>query len=353
MKTFFKNYWALLGFIFLYVFLKVLSYVPEAVTNVYSLGIYPKTAAFSRIVFGKIPFSVGDVFYFVLIFFLLRWMWLFIKNRATQKRRNVQVIFRTFLLVYALFHLLWGINYLRQKLKTELSIETAYSQQQLEDFTCRLIDKTNRLHVQIMGNDSITYQNPYNIETIFEKSEAAYIQLAQKLPQLKFKHLSTKKSLFSLPLSYMGFSGYLNPFTNEAQVNVMIPKYNMPTTVLHEMSHQIGIASESEANYIGYLASICSEDVHFKYSGNTFALKYCLRNIERFEEGRSEIFLAQINKGVVANFMETERFHEKYDSILEVISNLWYDLFLKSNKQQDGLEGYNNFVGLMLNHRLE
>lgn len=353
MKLFFKNYWALFGLILIYLILKGLSFIPEAITNVYSLGIYPKIAAFSRIVFGIIPFSVGDVFYFVLIFFLLRWFWIFFKNRATQKKRNFQILFRTFVVVYALFHLLWGVNYLRQKITTELSIETAYTQQELEDFTCQLIEKTNRLHVQIMGNDTITYRNPYEIETIFEKSEAAYQQLAKKWPQFEFRHVSTKKSLFSVPLSYMGFSGYLNPFTNEAQVNVLIPKYNMPTTTLHEMSHQIGIASESEANYIGYLASIHSEDVHFQYSGMTFALKYCLRNIERFETGRAEIFIAQINKGVVANFMETEQFHEKYDSVLELISNLWYDLFLKSNQQQDGLEGYNNFVGLLLNHELE
>jgi hypothetical protein len=352
MKLFLKKYWALLGLIFIYLSLKWLSYVPDFVTNIYSVGIYPKIAAISRIVLGKIPFSVGDMFYFVLIFFLFRWFWLFFKNRATKKRHYFKILLRTFTVVFALFHLLWGINYLRRKLTTELSIETAYTQQELEDFTCQLIEKTNRLHFQITGNDSITYQNPYEIETIFNKSEAAYKQLSQKFPQFEFNHLSTKKSLFSLPLSYMGFSGYLNPFTNEAQVNVLIPKYNMPTTTLHEMSHQIGIANESEANFVGYLASINSVDVHFQYSGYTFALKYCLRNIERFESGRAAIFLAQINAGVVDNFMETERFHEKYDSILEVLSNFWYDLFLKSNKQQDGLEGYNNFVGLMLNYEL-
>jgi hypothetical protein len=104
MKLFFKNYWALLGLILIYLILKVLSFVPEAVTDAYSLGVYPKVAAFSRIVFGTIPFSVGDVFYFVLIFFLLRWIWLFIKNRKTQKKRYFQVLFRTFVVVYALHH---------------------------------------------------------------------------------------------------------------------------------------------------------------------------------------------------------------------------------------------------------
>ena len=353
MKLFFKNYFALVLLVLTYLFLKVLSYFPDFVTNSYSLMLYPKVVAFFRIVLGSIPFSVGDVLYFILIVLLYVWILLLIKNWRNRKKYYFKVIFRTFAVVFALFHLLWGVNYLRRKLTTELSIETAYNQQELEDFTCQLIEKTNRLHLQIAGNDTITYQNPYEMEMIFKKSEEAYEQLSKKYPQFAYEHASVKKSLFSWPLSYMGFSGYLNPFTNEAQVNEMIPKYNMPTTTLHEMSHQIGIANESEANFVGYLASIHSEDVHFQYSGYTFALKYCLKNIQRFESGREAIFLAQINSGVVANFMETEHFHAKYDSIFEVFSKIWYDLFLKFNKQKDGLDGYNNFVGLMLNHEMD
>ncbi len=52
----------------------------------------------------------------------------------------------------------------------------------------------------------------------------------------------------------MGFAGYLNPITNEAQVNALIPKNNYPATICHEIAHQVGIASESEANFVGYLA---------------------------------------------------------------------------------------------------
>ena len=51
----------------------------------------------------------------------------------------------------------------------------------------------------------------------------------------------------------MGFSGYLNPFTNEAQVDILIPKYQLPTTASHEVAHQLGYAAENEANFIGIL----------------------------------------------------------------------------------------------------
>jgi hypothetical protein len=36
--------------------------------------------------------------------------------------------------------------------------------------------------------------------------------------------------------NYMGFSGYLNPFTNEAQVNYLGPMYTFPATTCREMA---------------------------------------------------------------------------------------------------------------------
>jgi hypothetical protein len=44
----------------------------------------------------------------------------------------------------------------------------------------------------------------------------------------------------SLPLTYMGFSGYLNPFTNEAQVNYLGPCI-LSQPQLAEMAHQLGL----------------------------------------------------------------------------------------------------------------
>lgn len=38
----------------------------------------------------------------------------------------------------------------------------------------------------------------------------------------------------------MGYGGYLNPFTNEAQVNGITPKFRLPTVSGHEVGHQLG-----------------------------------------------------------------------------------------------------------------
>jgi hypothetical protein len=71
----------------------------------------------------------------------------------------------------------------------------------------------------------------------------------------------------------MGFGGYLNPFT-EAQVNYLGPMYSFPMTA-HEMAHQMGYASESECNFIGFLASVKNDNLHPIFRLHGF---YCLSN---------------------------------------------------------------------------
>ena len=73
----------------------------------------------------------------------------------------------------------------------------------------------------------------------------------------------------------MGFAGYLNPFTLESNINLNIPKLNFIVTAAHEMAHQVGFASESEANFIALLLVFKNSDSHIRYAGLTFALNYC------------------------------------------------------------------------------
>ena len=83
-----------------------------------------------------------------------------------------------------------------------------------------------------------------------------------------------KKSLLSLPLSYMGYSGYLNPFTLESQINAKMPPISQIITSFHEAAHQLGYANEKEANFIAYLSAIKNNDPYVKYAGYTFAFRY-------------------------------------------------------------------------------
>ena len=61
-------------------------------------------------------------------------------------------------------------------------------------------------------------------ENISREEALKKISLYNPMNQKTMIHPSAlKKSLLSLPLSYMGYSGYLNPFTLESQANAKMP----------------------------------------------------------------------------------------------------------------------------------
>lgn len=328
----------------------MLSFFPEWIDKYYSNGLYLWISGFWRSSLGNIPFSVGDCLYGILIALLIRWFWIKRKTWKDSRKENLFQLLGYFSVFYFLFYLSWAVNYSRLPLFEQLNIKREYTDADLLVFTQKLIAKTNAIQYQITKNEDAKVAFPYTQQQVFLKNLNGYHKLSQQYPNLKYEHLSIKKSLFSLPLTYMGFAGYLNPFTNEAQVNDMLPMYAFPTTASHEMAHQLGYASESECNFIGFLASIKNDDVYFQYSGYAFALRYCLHNWEIRNPEILKQLLKTVNPGILKNYRESEVFWQQYETFIETGFKVFYDNYLKFNQQKDGLDSYSKFVNLMVNY---
>jgi hypothetical protein len=332
------------------IFLKIIAFFPEVVERFYSNGLYILISKILRTTLGKIPFSVGDVIYGILIVLLVFKIWKTRKSWRLDWKANLLKITSVLSIVYFLFHLLWALNYYRVPLFEKMKIERDYTEEDLHVFTNKLIAKTNEIQFQITKDKNLKVTNPYTQEVIYKMTENGYSNLAKQYPFFEYEIPSRKKSLFSLPLTYMGFGGYLNPFTNEAQVNAKIPMYGFPNVICHEMAHQIGFGSESECNFIGFLACIKNDDLYFQYSAYTAALRYCLRNINALDETKTEAFLKKLNPGILENFKESEAFWKQYDTIIDKGFHAFYDQFLKLNQQKDGMESYSKYVNLLVGY---
>lgn len=68
--------------------------------------------------------------------------------------------------------------------------------------------------------------------------------------------------------------GYYFPFSMEANYNKVAYVTNLPVTMCHELAHLKGYIQEDEANFIGFLACISSDDLLFQYSGYLSVLNY-------------------------------------------------------------------------------
>ncbi len=330
--------------------LQVLKHFPEFIETYYSTGVFPVISKISRFVFGWIPFSIGDLFYLLLIIYLLRWIYKNIKRIKTDFVQFTVDIFATLSVVYLVFNLLWGLNYYRVPLHKKLSLKTDYTTEQLIETTKRLIKKSNEMHRKLGFQDSVKIDSPYDEKQIFEMTLNGYKNLAKIHPNLNYTTKSIKKSTWSLGLTYMGYSGYYNPFTGEAQVNDMIKLHKFPVVSCHEQAHQIGYAAENEANFIAALATLNNDDDFIQYTGYIFALRYCVNEIARRDIETYRELLKTINPGILKSYKEMREFWRSYENPFEVISKLFWDQFLKANNQTKGIKSYSYMVALIVNY---
>jgi hypothetical protein len=333
--------------------LRVLSYFPEFVEKYYSLGVFPVISKISRYLFGWIPFSVGDVFYSALIILGVRWIYLNIKRIKTKPIGFFLDITATLSIAYFMFNMLWGFNYYRVPLHQTLGLEREYTTEQLITLTENLIQKANSLHNKLGFQDSIQVENPYTHKEIFELSTIGYDNLSEKFPTFSYHPKSIKTSAWSLGLTYMGYSGYYNPFTAEAQVNDMIIGHRFAVVTCHEEAHQLGYAAENEANFLAYLATTHNDDLYFQYAGTLFALRYCVNELARRDMEKYEEIIETVHYGILESYREVREFWQSYDGPLEFISKNFFDRFLKANNQELGIQSYSYMVALLVNYHLE
>lgn len=332
------------------ILLKVLAYFPGFVESVYSHGIYIWISKGMRYVFGWLPFSVGDILYTLLSLYMIRW---FYTNRRRMIKATKSWFFDVLAAVsvgYFAFHLLWAFNYYRLPLHESLHIENDYTTEELVSLTKQLITKVNGIHSSIADNDSALVILPYSKTQILKMVPDGYDKLSEVFPNLEYHPRSIKRSIYSLPLTYMGFSGYLNPFTNEAQIDGLIPSFKFPTTGSHEVAHQLGYAAENEANFIGSMAAMHHPDRYFNYSGYAFALRHCLHETYKRDEALYEELLQQVHLGVLKNYQEVKDFWDDYQNPTEPLFKATYNNFLKSNNQAGGMESYSYVVALLVNY---
>ena len=336
----------------------ILSNFPSIIDTYYVNGIYPLIATALRFLLGWIPFSVGDILYAVLIFLILRFLKQLFSKKTKSKRALTFQFFAGISVFYFCFYMFWGLNYSRSPLTKTMGLEQeSFDIQQLESISDKILLKTKRLQSQLSKHDTIAVEIPYSKKKIIALTENGYEELGIQFPKFSYQRPSIKKSLFSLPLTYMGFSGYLNPLTGEAQVDHLIPKINLPFTCSHEVAHQLGFASENEANFIGFLASAKHKDPYFQYAAYLLVLRYALYDIRRFDQDLFKSYLERIPKGVLKNMRESDEFWRKYENPLEPLFKKFYDQYLKYNQQKDGLQSYNQIMGLIIsydqNYRLD
>jgi Protein of unknown function (DUF3810) len=251
-----------------------------------------------------------------------------------------------FLFVYAFFNLMWGLNYNRQGISYQLGIEVKkYSLADLDTLTTAIQDRLNQ-YAEVTSEeqrDSFTKK-----KDLFREGRLAFRNAAKKYPYLAYSIASVKPSLFSYAGNYLGFQGYYNPFSGEAQVNTTIPRFLEPFVTSHEIAHQLGYAKENEANFVAFIACRDYPSPVFQYSLYFDMYNYSIGEVYRRDTALASAFSKKLHPQVVKDIKELRRFYKNYKNPIEPIITWSYGHFLKANNQPGGKQTYNEVVAWLI-----
>lgn len=337
-----------LGLLFLCLFFFWFRQSPARVEGYYSNGFYPLIASVQQLLWGWVPFSVGDVFYVLIVCSLLCLLWQsvrkFFRRRWGDGLFGIATLVNTILGLFVFFQLSWGLNYYRQPLSVALEIGDV--KPVFADFletTIHCIDSANALRAQLSDADF-----ERSNREVFDEAGRLMLREWELSDALFVSRPRAKSPLLNAVGNYMGVSGYFNPFSHEAHVNTAMPMHSRPFTTCHELAHQAGIGFEDEANFVGYLLASGSDDKLFRYSGYYAAMIILLRDIYFHDIRLYEEFRSRISPSVLFDAEKNNAFWAKYMGHIQNISSTVYTSYLEANNQPEGLERYNRMVQLLV-----
>ena len=252
------------------------------------------------------------------------------------------------LTVYALFCLMWGVNYWTDSFQDRSGITaqpvavenleavTAYFAQQLADTADSVPRDENGVYAVLK-------------EQILAESRLVYGGVTELFPFLDFRDTGVKAVGCSRFMSIMGFTGVYFACIGESNVNVDSPACLLPSTVAHELAHQRGIAWEQECNFLGVLASVTSGMPDYVYSGWLLGFIHLGNALYETDPEAYWAIRNALPETVSADLRDNNAYWDQFrDNVVEKVSDTVYDAALKSYGDANGMKSYSMVVELLV-----
>ena len=238
-----------------------------------------------------------------------------------------------------------------------------YGLEELEALRNFVVEQCNTLCCRIPRNEdgSISYGGD-----MAEAARAAMGELGTTYSGLDGFYPAPKPLRCSDFLSRRYIAGCFYPFSMEANYNDVMHILNFPSTMCHELAHLRGYIYEDEANFIGYLACVQSDDAFFQYAGYLSVLVYLYNDIYKAWKENETVYaeaVARIRPVKVEDQVWTDNVfvvQEEWDRIngkalidTEVVdkaADAFIDTNLKVNGVSDGAVSYSRVVKLLLQY---
>ncbi len=307
----------------------------------YSSGVYPVIAKLFSSFSNLFPFSLWDIFWFVIILLIISGLILSAFKIIKIKWYGLRIV-QLMALIYSFFYLVWGFNYFRPGIETRIGWEKPGSDETVfRSILDSIIIFTDLSYTQISASDYSAIDKL--VEESYKKNSA---ELGINYPNGKRR---TKTMLFSSFFAKLGVSGYFGPFFNEVHLNHFLFPMDYPYSLAHEKAHQFGVASEAEANLVAFIICTTSGDRRLKYSAYAFLMLYFLTDATHLKDYKD--YIKKIDKPVILDLQSRRRYYEALENkTLDKAQTAANDLYLKTNHIEGGVKNYNQVVALVISY---
>lgn len=338
----------------------VYSFFPEAVSDYFSFGLFQYIGECLRTISGATHVPLGEYIYLIIIIILI--IKLLVSIVQLKNKFNIhsfwadsfsfgKKLFKKLVQVYVVFMLLWGLNYRKSSPAQSfyLSIDTSYSEVQLDSLSLDLISQLNLTRQNLP--DSVIAG--LNYKQVFDHTLQEYRAIQSSYPFLYLEKPVLKKAHFPSWGDYIGYLAFYQPITGEAIIRADVPLLTLPFTSCHELAHQMGYASEAEANFIAFVVASKTSDPVFKYSMLLQMFTYSqsehlslIAKTGNFEKWKTIVNRnkAMLDLKVIGDRKKIKDFFIQRQHLLLPASTSLYDQFLQWNKQAKGIKSYDEVL---------
>lgn len=331
-KLFIQNI-ALVLFITL---LQYLFYYSDSFTEWYSTCVLNPLQQLRNYLYSVIPFSVGEVLYLIIAIILLVSFFKIIKSIFQDRKNLLFQLLRTtkfISVIYLLFLMFWGGSYYRQSIVE--SIQNEISLDSIDWNKDKLLALNNFL-IEKINENVINIDNTITLEDINTQAEKLYKENWQN----RSSATPLKPSVLHTILSHIGVQGYYHPLTGEGHYNKNVHLSLQPFVFVHEMAHQMGVGSETDANFMAYVLCTQSKQKLFKYSAYLNVYFYTYNELYYSDSVIAKNTRKLLPATTLAHIEAIKELSKKFNSPIRKYTLAFYDHYLKAFGQEQGIGSY-------------
>lgn len=325
----------------------------QAVMDRFLLHVTAPLKRFLSWALNPLPFSMAEVCWAAAILggivFAVQTIWLLIHHEDRLRRlgRRALALLTAVLLVDAGYTALWGADYYGSTFsqKSGLAARGA-SAEELYQLTLSFAAAASEWSGSVARDENGVFCE--SVEDLFNRSSGIYDGILEEFPFLAGPERRPKPMAFSKLMSYLGFTGFFFPFTGEANLNVDAPRAFLPSTIIHELAHQRGVAAEQEANFVAILTGLRSGDPAYRYSSALMGYVHLSNALYTASYELWSQTGGYLNEQVRADLADNRAYWQQFETPVEEAAGKVYDNFLQNYGQELGMRSYGACVDLLV-----